>query len=82
MEYFIAIYIGGVATAMYALYYPAWKIIRAASPDNLLVRNWFRSTLVVFILFLITFPCFVLALIFPKRTRAFINGFVKGATKE
>jgi hypothetical protein len=82
MEIFLAIYISGVITAMYALYWPAWKIIRAVNPDNLLVRKWLLSTIVVFIMFLFTFPVFILALLFPNKTQRFINGFVKGAKGE
>ena len=73
MEIFLAIYISGVITAMYALYWPAWKILRAVNPDNLLVKM-VMSTIVVFIMFLFTFPVFILALLFPNKTQRFING--------
>ena len=51
MEYFIAIYISGVFTAMWALYYPAWKIIKAANPNNLLVTHPIMSFLIVLFFF-------------------------------
>ena len=82
MEYFIAFYIGGVITAMWALYYPAWKIIRSVNPYNLLVVRPIISFFVVFFFFTLFFPVIVFALIFPVRAEGFIKGFARGAEKE
>jgi len=81
MEIFIAVYMGGVATAMWALYYPAWKIIKSVNPNNLLVIRPFISFFVVLFFFTVFFPVIVFALIFPTRARRFIEGFAKGAEK-
>lgn len=82
MEYFIAIYMGGVMTAMWALYYPAWKIIRSVNPNNLLVIRPVTSFFTVFFFFTLFFPVIVVALIFPVRAKQFIEGFARGAEKE
>lgn len=81
MEIFIAVYISGVLTAMYGLYWPAFKIVQAVNPDNLLVKHWLRATIIVFLFFLVTFPVLVIALIFPEKTKRFIEGFAKGVLK-
>ena len=31
-------YFAGVLTAMYSLYIPAWNFVRAAQPNNIMVR--------------------------------------------
>ena len=82
MEYFIAIYMSGVMTAMWALYYPAWKIIRSVNPNNLLIIRPVTSFFTVFFFFTLFFPVIVVALIFPVRARLFIEGFARGAEKE
>lgn len=82
MEYFIAIYISGVFTAMWALYYPAWKIIKAANPNNLLVTHPIMSFLIVLFFFTLFFPAIVFSLIFTEKAKAFIEGFARGAEKK
>ena len=38
----------GVLTAMYSLYYPAWRFVRDAKPKNIFVQRKVLALIVVF----------------------------------
>ena len=44
----------GVLTAMYSLYYPAWRFVRDAKPKNIFVQRKLLALFVVFVLFTLT----------------------------
>ena len=71
-------YFAGVLTAMYSLYVPAWNFVRAAQPNNIMVRLYIRADLVVFFIFSLVMPFFILVMLIPSVTYDFIKGFAKG----
>ena len=71
-------YFAGVLTAMYSLYIPAWNFVRAAQPNNIMVRLKIRAAFVVFFLFSLVMPFLVIVMLIPNVTNDFIKGFAKG----
>jgi hypothetical protein len=71
-------YFAGVLTAMYSLYIPAWNFVRAADPNNIMVRLKIRAAFVVFFLFSLVMPFLILVMLIPSVTNDFIKGFAKG----
>ena len=71
-------YFAGVLTAMYSLYIPAWNFVRAAQPNNIMVRLKIRAAFVVFFLFSLVMAFLVIVMLIPNVTNDFIKGFAKG----
>ena len=71
-------YFAGVLTAMYSLYIPAWNFVRAAQPNNIMVRLKIRAAFVVFIMFALVMPFLIIVMLVPSITNDFIKGFAKG----
>ena len=71
-------YFAGVLTAMYSLYIPAWNFVRAAQPNNIMVKLKVRAALVVFIMFSLVMPFLIIVMLIPSLTDSFIKGFAKG----
>ena len=71
-------YFAGVLTAMYSLYIPAWNFVRAAQPNNIMIRLKIRAAFIVFFLFSLVMPFLVIVMLIPSVTDDFIKGFAKG----
>lgn len=71
-------YFAGVLTAMYSLYIPSWNFVRAAQPNNIMVRLYIRAALVVFIMFSLVMPFLIVVMLIPSLTDSFIKGFARG----
>ena len=71
-------YFAGILTAMYSLYIPAWNFVRAAQPNNIMVRLKIRAAFVVFIMFALVMPFLIIVMLVPSITNDFIKGFAKG----
>ena len=71
-------YFAGVLTAMYSLYVPACYFVRAAQPNNIMVRLYIRAALIVFFIFSLVMPFLILVMLIPSVTDDFIKGFAKG----
>ena len=71
-------YFAGVLTAMYSLYVPAWNFVRAAQPNNIMVRLYIRDAVIVFFIFSLVMPFLILVMLIPSVTDDFIKGFAKG----
>ena len=71
-------YFAGVLTAMYSLYVPAWNFVRAAQPNNIMVRLYIRADVIVFFIFSLVMPFLILVMLIPSVTDDFIKGFAKG----
>ena len=75
-EFILVAYLSGVAVALATLYYPSYKIIKATTPNNILVRKPIIGTLVVVVIFLVAFPFVAYAFLFEEEK--FIKGFTRG----
>ena len=73
-----AVYLSGTLAAMYSIWWPSYKIIRAIAPSNIMVKKPLLSTFIVFCIFFIFFPFLILTFIIPSKLERFINGFVNG----
>jgi hypothetical protein len=71
-------YFSGVVVAMATLYYPSYKVIKATTPNNILVQKPILSTLVVLLIFCVAFPFVVYSFLFEEDK--FIKGFARGVT--
>ena len=80
-QIFVAFYVSGVVTAMYALWRPSWLILKELQPDNIFMRRPILSNFVVFWIFFIFFPVVILSILIPSKTEKFIRGFVHGAAQ-
>ena len=80
-QIFVAFYVSGVVTAMYALWRPSWLILKELQPDNIFMRRPILSNFVVFWIFFIFFPVVILSILIPSKTEKFIRGFVQGAAQ-
>ena len=49
-QIFVAFYVSGVVTAMYALWRPSWLILKELQPDNIFMRRPILSNFVVFLM--------------------------------
>ena len=68
----------GVLTAMYSLYYPAWRFVRDAKPKNIFVQRKVLALIVVFIMFSITLPFLTITMFSDDLSERFRKGFAKG----
>ena len=68
----------GVLTAMYSLYYPAWRFVRDAKPKNIFVQRKVLALIVVFIMFSITLPILTITMFSDDLSERFRKGFAKG----
>ena len=73
-----AVYLSGVLAAMYSIWWPSYKLVRALAPTNIMIQKPLLSTFIVFIIFCIFFPFLILTFIFPSNLDRFIRGFVSG----
>ena len=73
-----AVYLSGTLAAMYSIWWPSYKIIRAIAPSNIMVQKPLLSTFIVFCMFFVFFPFLILTFIIPSKLERFINGFVNG----
>ena len=73
-----AVYLSGVLAAMYSIWWPSYKLVKALQPTNIMVHKPILSTFIVFIIFLIFFPFLVITFIIPSNLDRFIRGFVNG----
>ena len=68
----------GVLTAMYSLYYPAWRFVRDAKPKNIFVQRKLLALFVVFVLFTLTLPFLTITMFSDNLSERFKKGFAKG----
>jgi hypothetical protein len=68
----------GVLTAVYSLYYPAWRFVRDAKPKNIFVRRKFLALFVVFLIFSLTLPFLTVTMFSDDLSERFKKGFAKG----
>ena len=68
----------GVLTAMYSLYYPAWRFVRDAKPNNIFVQRKVLALIIVFIMFSITLPFLTITMFSDDLSERFRKGFAKG----
>ena len=80
-QIFVAFYVSGVVTAMYALWRPSWLILKELQPDNIFMRRPILSNFVVFWIFFIFIHVVILSILIPSKTEKFIRGFVQGAAQ-
>jgi hypothetical protein len=73
-----AVYLSGVLAAMYSIWWPSYKLVRALAPTNIMIQKPLLSTFIVFIIFFIFFPFLIITFIFPSNLDRFIRGFVNG----
>ena len=78
LEIFIAFYATGVAIAMYRLYYPSYRVIKALAPSNSMVQKPILSATIVLLIFTIMLPFIAYIILFDDKMDRFVNGFVKG----
>lgn len=68
----------GVLTAMYSLYYPAWRFVRDAKPKNIFVQRKALALIVVFVMFSLTLPFLTITMFSDDLSERFKKGFAKG----
>ena len=68
----------GVLTAMYSLYYPAWRFVRDAKPKNIFVQRKLLALFVVFFMFSLTLPFLTVTMFSDDLSERFKKGFAKG----
>ena len=68
----------GVLTAMYSLYYPAWRFVRDAKPKNIFVQRKVLALIVVFVMFSLTLPFLTITMFSDDLSERIKKGFAKG----
>ena len=68
----------GVLTAMYSLYYPAWRFVRDAKPKNIFVQRKVLALIVVFVIYSFALPFLTITMFSDNLSERFIKGFAKG----
>ena len=68
----------GVLTAMYSLYYPAWRFVRDAKPKNIFVQRKLLALFVVFFMFSLALPFLTITMFSDDLSERFKKGFAKG----
>jgi len=73
-----AVYLSGTLAAMYSIWWPSYKLIRAIAPYNIVAQKPVLSFIIVFFIFLLFFPVLIITFIVPSKLERFIQGFVNG----
>ena len=82
LEIIIALYASGVFMAMWKLWFPSLKHIKEIAPYSLVARHQTSTTFVVLLIFTISLPLMISALLMDDVAETFKKSFVKGAVKE
>ena len=73
-----AVYLSGTLAAMYSIWWPSYKLIRAIAPYNIVAQKPILSFMIVFFIFLLFFPVLAITFVVPNKLDRFIKGFVNG----
>lgn len=80
LEIIFAFWIAGVALAMWKIWFPSLKIIKAIQPENIFTERPILSSIVVVCIFFLTLPFMVIPLLIPNKLEQFASSFIRGAT--
>ena len=79
LEILLAVYLSGLAIAMWKLWYPAYKEIKSIAPNALVARYPFAMFFTVLFMFAVAWPLVMWIALQDDYSREFKESFINGA---